>query len=358
MSENLPWQALAVICDGQSIIDTPKLELKSEAEAHQFALTYGYDLHEPTHTEQVWKIFEEAKVFLEDSLRHKLPDHLNKRESFKDFKEVLLIASGVARLEDAKAKGHICALLRVMHAVAHLRNDLRLKYIVKIRKQTIGRLEAHVQKTSENGKEEIFLGFERDKIRLLKFETKTGKNRESVILKLLQRAESVAQEIYDHVGVRFVTKTKVEALLVVKYLLDHHLISVANVMTARCRNNLVSLADFKREFEKLGSTPLTEEMIQTIEKKMNFPDGPKGADNPFSSNKYRSLQFTSRPLIRIPVLKKGGLRAEISFFFPLEVQVLDETSYFASQEGAASHDQYKEKQLEAARKRVLRGVPV
>jgi uncharacterized protein (TIGR04562 family) len=348
---DFPWQALKVICEGTSIIDIPRLEVASEAEAHQFLASYGYDLFEPTHREQIWKFHEEACLFLEGTLGVKIPSSIRNRNEIGDFRNLLVAASTVSGLPQSKDQRHACALLRVMHVLSHIKNDLRLKYIAKVRKQTIGRFDAHVQVKNENGEEKFYLGFDTGKIPLVRFEKKEGKNRSRVLMKLLQKPASVAQEVYDHLGVRFVTRTRGEAILVIKYLLDHHLISVANVIGARCRNTLFSLADFQDHLKKTKS--MGEDFFEKLEAKLDFPTTPFGVDNPFSSPDYHALQFTCRPLIRIPVVKKGGVRAEVSFFFPLEIQILDEVSYAKSQTGDAMHSAYKEKQLEAVKGRIF-----
>jgi uncharacterized protein (TIGR04562 family) len=350
VNTNFPWQALKVIFDGASIIDIPKLELRSEAEAHQFLLSYGYDLYEPSHREQVWKFFEESCKFLEH-IGIRIPEGLSKREEIPDFRALLLVASGDSSLALYKDRRAVCAILRVMHAYAHIKNDLRLKYLPKVRKQTLGRFEAHIQRRQENGEEKLYLGFEAQKIPLVRFEKKEGKNRNSVLMKVLQRRENVAQEVYDHLGVRFVTRTRAEAVFVVRYLVDHHLISIANVIGARCRNTLLSLDQFRSLFGDENIQDLDD--LKNVETKLEFPTTAFSPDNPFSSSDYHALQFTCRPLIRIPVIRKGGVRAEISFFFPLEVQILDQKSYAKSQMGDAKHSDYKRKQLEAVRKRVL-----
>lgn len=353
MTASIPWQALQVVCEGTSIIDTHQLELETSAEAHQFMQAYGYDLHEPSHREQVWKFYVEAVRFIERTLEFSLPHVLREPDASMDFKSLLLIASGVQDEPLVKYQKEACAILRVMHTIAHLRNDLRLKYLPKIRRQTVERIQAHVHQDIHEGQTQLFIGFEKDRIPLIHFEKKEGKNKDSVLLKLLQKAELVAQEVYDHIGVRFVTRTKVEALLLVKYLLDHHLISVANVMSARCRNTLVDVEGMKLA---IGDQAIEGVDIESIEQNVKIPDIQMRSSNPFSSKSYHSLQFTSRPLIRIPVLRKGGIRAEISFFFPMEVQILDEASYKATLDGPADHRIYKQKQLEAARQRVLRGL--
>jgi uncharacterized protein (TIGR04562 family) len=359
LQSEFPWLALRVVCNGVSILDIPKLELKTESEAHQFLVTYGFDLFEASHQEQIWKIYAEACEFVEGRLCDstlKFPSLLKDRNHIQDFKKLLLAASGI-KIEGIsqlnKAQPWICAVLRVMHVMSHMQSDLRLKYLKKIKRQTIDRFEAHIQKVQEGGSEKIYLGFERDKVPLVEFHKKESKVRQAVLLKLLHKSQTVAQEIYDHLGVRFVTRTRSEAFWVVRYLIQHHLISFANVMASRCRNTLMDLDEFQREFGKLKPGDLSADLLKNLDRLLPFTQN-KNSENPFSASDYHSIQFTCRPLIRIPVIRRGDVKGEMSFFFPMEIQITDEISFKQSQVGVANHTIYKKKQVEAVRQRVLR----
>lgn len=351
---DFPWQAFNVVCGGASILDIDRLELKTEAEAYQFALNYGYDLYEPTHVEQLQIIFTKAISFIEKYLctpEVTLPEAVRKVEFSSAAKPLLLLASGV----DVKSgdlnlshRSWICVVLRVMHVIAHLQSDLRLKYIPKIKRQSIDRFQAHIQQKGED----LFLGFESDMVPLSAFHKKEGKVRDSVLIKLLHKQSATAQEIYDHLGVRFVTKNRIDALRVIKYLIDHHLVSYPNVLSIRCRNTLIDIAEFRKHFENAKGDLVK---VVSSESSLSYPQI-VDKQNPFSSTNFHSVQFTSRQLIRIPVLKRGGQRREMSFFFPLEIQIMDQTSFAESQTGSAGHHEYKMKQLDAVRARVLKGV--
>ena len=41
------------------------------------------------------------------------------------------------------------------------------------------------------------------------------------------------------------------------------------------------------------------------------------------------------------------------FFFPFEIQLMDRQSYLNTQEGLASHGEYKKRQKKAIRKRIM-----
>ncbi len=347
-----PWQALQVVCGETSVLDIDRLELKTDAEAYQFILSYGFDLYESSHIEQLQKIHSRAIHFIESYICFEglqYPEALKSLDLKADLKGLLLIASGLTPSGHETLAAHrrwICATLRVMHAVLHLQSDLRLKYLPKIKRQTVDRIEAHIQR-SEKG--DVFLGFEADKVQLVDFQKKETKVRDSVIMKLLHKASATAQEVYDHVGVRFITQSRVDVFRVIKYLIDHHLVAYPHVMSFRVRNSLMDLKDFRKWVESAGSDP------KATEEKIPFPnEGEK--ENRFTAESFHSLQFTARQLIRIPVVRKGGQKREMAFFFPLEIQIMDKKSFKEAMAGRASHELYKQKQLDAVRKRVLRGL--
>ena len=104
-------------------------------------------------------------------------------------------------------------------------------------------------------------------------------------------------------------------------------------------------------------------------------------DNPHSSEFYRAIQFTCRQLIKLrnPLyddLKelKGHARAkkldeemlklaeridlkyiqrEVRFFYPYEVQVVDQQSFEENEKGRSAHSEYKRAQLQTALRRVM-----
>ena len=86
------------------------------------------------------------------------------------------------------------------------------------------------------------------------------------------------------------------------------------------------------------------------------------AFNQHSSIGYHALQFTCRQLIRVPnpfrPPPEGDPEApsdpnELCFFYPFEVQIMDEESYEESRSGLAAHEIYKQRQRETVKQRVL-----
>jgi len=111
--------------------------------------------------------------------------------------------------------------------------------------------------------------------------------------------------------------------------------------------------------------------------------GPGKEQNPFSSKDYSAIQFTARTLVRLPSPATRALETlqerlqtmgdtelsdlvripeliqdqeEFTFFFAHEVQVMEQSGFQSSRSGPASHSEYKQRQRDAARRRVLQGI--
>ena len=72
--------------------------------------------------------------------------------------------------------------------------------------------------------------------------------------------------------------------------------------------------------------------------------------NQYSGSDYRFIKFISRQLIKVN--GENG-RGGFSFFYPFEVQILDQEGYLKTLSGPSEHAAYKERQMIAARKRLF-----
>ncbi len=223
----------------------------------------------------------------------------------------------------------------------------------------------------------------------LRFQTKPRKARDSVILKLLHKPENVAEEVFDQVGVRFVTTKMVDAVKVLKYLQDRYIVMPMNIRPSRSRNNLIDPLLYRRIWREAraiarsgGAKSMIDTMLEEVLQKgyEAEPGSKAAANNPFTSSSYRSIQFTCRQLIKYhnPVhesikqlraaLKKtedqeikkivegidlSHVTREQRFFYPFEVQIFDQRNHEEAENGRASHSAYKKSQGQAAMRRVL-----
>jgi len=180
----------------------------------------------------------------------------------------------------------------------------------------------------------------------------------SVAMKLLHKVENVAEDIFDRVGVRFITHERLDTLLVVKYLREHNVFMFANIKPSRSRNTLIDIGwledlmaglDGEVEAGSMTEDERMEVLREAVASHAHLAE-PSTSLNPYSAASYHAVQFTCRQMIRVP---DDTGRCEIRFFFPFEVQILDEESYRRSRSGYAAHDLYKQRQRKAVRDRVL-----
>jgi len=376
----LPSEVTRVILGGTSSIDQQGMSLPTHELAKDFALGYGYDVDIPHHRDHLVEVFEDAMAFLEEVILEgtgmDIPPEFFE---LQDPLELLVWAS--ARPQDDRARWS-CALLRVMHTLFHVDNNVYLRFLPDIQQQIFDRYERFLVPTQGGGWK--LKG--RYEVPLLAIKRKESKDRVSMLLKLLHKPENVAETIYDQIGLRFIAEDLLGVLLVIRFLLDHHILMANHVKPSRTRNLMVDLEELERWMASLPEgfslDNLTAADRAQISESLTLSSA-RAEVNPFSSSSYSAVQFTARTLIRLPnpaaaVLEKVQARfqqvgrpeigdllhipeliqeqEEFTFFFAHEVQVMERSGFESIVSGPASHAEYKFRQREAVRRRVLQGI--
>ncbi len=387
---------LDVIIGGKSSLDTPNVfQIVTLEEADRFIQNYGYDLENPIENAEILGNFHEGLNFIRKYfLKPENPNGLKleiprKILELTDVRELLLYASYSRKGQSQDPQGEnlqtwACALLKIMHTITHIDKDLRTPYFSDIQKQIFDRYYKLVHRDAEG---HLYLG-ERDddplRIDLKAFETKPKKSRDSIILKLLHKPENVAEDIFDRVGIRFITPTKLSALRVVKYLKDKMVVIPSNIKPSRSRNTLLDLDAFRIQLidtlKTLDDVSTDKKLLEAkLEAAAVHPS--TGPTNPHSSQFYQALQFTARQLIKLrnpmhevirdlrsaakeaapqlDLLKildridPKSIQKELRFFYSYEVQVVDQASAEENERGRSAHSEYKKAQVHTAMKRVM-----
>ncbi|OFZ70494.1 MAG: hypothetical protein A3K03_02990 [Bdellovibrionales bacterium RIFOXYD1_FULL_44_7] len=390
------WEILDVIIGGRSAIDfTAGFHITKFEDADRFIRSYGYDLDNPIERAEIFGFFHEALNFIR---RHFLqpdnPDGLKlevprKIIELTDIRELFMMASlklynPVNESQGILLRNWACATLKVMHTIAHLDQDIRSTYFADIQTQIFDRYYKVIHRDAEG---QLYLG-ERDedayRVDLVAFDTKPSKSRNSMLIKLLHKPGNVSEDIFDRVGIRFVTRSRLDALRVVKYLKDNMIVIPPNIKPSRSKNTLVDVDDFRAQLSELLSRAergdLDEEgLMARLEAAAHAPL--LSQDNPHSSEYYRAIQFTCRQLIKLknPLfielkelkalakvrqsedaivkaverINLKYLQKEVRFFYPYEVQVVDERSFEENEKGRSAHSEYKKAQLQTALRRVM-----
>lgn len=383
---------LELILGGRSSIDVRSLRLPNPDEADVFLRSYGYDVDEPIDAAEMQGIYHESLQFLKKHLailNSNTGTNIEIPGLFFELNDIrrLLQYAADRSMKSAPRRNWACAILKVMHTIAHLDKDIRTFYFSSIQQQVFDRFYKEVH----NADGKVYLGDSRKEsaIELIHFQTKPSKARESAIIKLLHKPENVSEDLFDQVGVRFVTANRMDALRIVKFLCDRHVIMPFNLKPSRSRNTLVDPFLYRRIWrsartavhkESLRSNGEIAAFIENSIADSEIRADQRNQTNPFSSKNFASIQFTCRHLIKFrnPVyndikklktaVKKAGdteiakladridlayLRRDQHFFYPYEVQIMDSRGYEEAMRGAASHAKYKQAQTNEAMRRVL-----
>ena len=354
---SLNWSYLNAIANGKSAIDLPALALRNLHDAREFAREYGYDLDQPAAREIVRRTHREAidfitSTFLAPGEGCLIPAQVREPA---DPVELLVHASQHGQEQIAALRMWSCAVLKVMHAIFYLDNNLKLRHFNTIRDQVFETLDTVIQFDGDM----YYLSDGDTCLPMVHFERKRHKGRPSILLKLLHKASYVAADIHDHLGVRMIFNTRFECLMALETLQRAHLLSVTNIEPDRTRNTLLDLEAAKEVFCKYRaalehSDGYPAALLQKMDEELAAIAQPQmRADNPHSGAGFSSIQVTVRKMIHLHPDKDGERDYDSGFFFEYEIQLMDKASHDRSQSGPASHEAYKRRQIETARLRVF-----
>lgn len=394
-SYNFNWETLDIMASGTSSLDANNYlnKIKTKTEALKFLDGYGYDLSDPIQNAEMFGNFQEAIQFIRDYfLKSGNPDGFdleipNIFYSLTDVSELILIITGNSELETTQEDSIWASIIsKVMHTILHLDKDLRYRYFTTIQTQIFDRFYKFLHREDDNL---FLLDDDSDvKIPLVEFETKSKKTRESTIIKLLHKKENVAEELFDRIGIRFVTHTKADCLRILNFMDSNYLIMVNNIKPSRSQNSLVDLDIFSPKYKELIKKCIKDKMpeevfqdeVEALVDACIEEDAHKNNDH--SSSDYKAIHFTCRQLIkyknpfyqnfnkirsfakkndptneitkRILGLDTSNIAKDVRFFYPFEVQVTDKKSHEMNTEGEASHTEYKKSQIISARNRLFK----
>jgi len=354
---SLNWSYLNATANGVSAIDLGALALRNLHDARQFVREYGFDLDQPAAPRLIRQAHAEAvdficQTFLTPEQAALIPAEVRSPD---DPLQLLVYASLRGQQVDLR-RMWACAVLKVMHGIFYIDNNLKLRHFHAIRSQVFGSLDEVILRDGEH----YFLTDGEICLPLLHYDRKNNKGRNSILLKLLQKAAYLAADIFDHLGVRLVFATRFECLLALRALQRAHLLSVTNVDAGRTRNTLLDLEAAKQIFNQYrsrlaASDSYPAELLRQMDAELAEQAQPlTRCDNPHSGSGYNSVQVTVRKMIHVQQLDAAPEQDyDVGFFFEYEIQLMDADSYQRSLTGPASHDAYKKRQVDTARTRVF-----
>ncbi len=345
---------------GRPVIETHSLNIKSKAEAQAYLRAYGYDLEVDADREKLGLLHSRAIIYLRTQLlleNEVIPDDLTDPKKLTDISDLLIYASDESAPNDFSKWS--CALLRVMHVLSQIQNDLFNYFSLEIQEEIFKPYRKFVSVDSIEGIK--LMGSQgEEEIPLQKFDMKPFKDSDSAITKLLAKPDEVAFGLLDKIGVRFVTHNLYDVFRVMRFLVTNHVMNPANVIPNQSNNTLYPVNLFLEVMDGLPANQelapaeidkLLLERLTNDSKKARFLEKP----NAFTDREYRFIKFITRQLVRVT---HHETQKSFSFFYPYEVQILDYEHYLKSLTGPASHDEYKARQRARARSRVFSQTPV
>lgn len=350
--------SLSVVAGGASALDRKSLDIHGLDEAESFLRTYGYQITNPDDLERLWYFHRRALVLISEKLLislENLPEELKSKDKLKDIRNLLIYAS---QTENKNLQTWSCALLRCMHVFVHAETDLFGSFAEEIQKQILTPFENSVKQ------EEVLQlrSFQKEghpSIDLYDFQTKPFKTSSSTVIKLLAKPDALAVKVFDKIGVRFITKSIFDSFQVIRFLVEENLISFPQIMPDQSSNNMYPVAEFIAVCERLKKKYPTEHKLtsKNIDRLLLKKIGNQSAflglfrkENPHSSKDFRYIKFITRQLIKIQ--PSGGGKA-FSFFYPFEVQIMNDEAFKKIHSGDSDHSSYKNRQITAAVKRLF-----
>lgn len=352
---------LASMTSGRSALDIRFLNIANEDQAESFLRSYGFDTSSELVQEKLWHYHRRSIVLLTERLGfsiQEIPEVLRDRKDLKKLTQLLIFASD-RRAEASELQRWSCALLRAMHVYVHSENDLLNSFAEEIQKQILTPFDQSVSFSgAEHAPVLVPQSSDLSAIELVSYTHKPLKTSSSTVIKLLAKSEALAMNIYDKVGVRFVTKTIFDSFQVLRFLWRENLISFAHIMPDQSSNNIYPSELFLKICQELSQDSRANQMNDLELDQFFHARWSQVGDqykthrkeNSFSGQDYRFVKFISRKLIRI---SNGEGKEDFSFFYPFEVQILDQATFNSIQTGPSEHEQYKVRQQSAARERLF-----
>ncbi len=343
---------------GRSAIDIPKLQIQSLEAAEAFIQCYGFDLSNTQDREKIWYYHRRALVLMSEKLGFELsaiPSELTEPRELEDIRKLLVYASS-ENAEQKILQKWSCAILRCMHVFVHAENDLFSSFSEEIQSQILTPFQNAIH--NDGATHSPWLksadGRSSSEVELVGFEVKPFKTSASTVIKLLAKPDALAMKVFDKLGVRFITKSLFDSFQVIRFLQEENVISFPHIMPDQSSNNLFPVQAFLEVCEQLQSEPQVDaaKLNNAFERHLqSHGTGYKvlRKENSFSGEDHRFIKFINRKLIKIEI---PG-RDTFSFFYPYEVQIMDQEAHDKIMSGPSEHEAYKDRQKQAARRRVF-----
>ncbi|MBK9758301.1 MAG: TIGR04552 family protein [Nannocystis sp.] len=325
---------IQLLLRGQSVIDWHRLALSSEADVRRLLSLNALDLGDAGDCERLAELRQQAVRYIVEVLKLRLDESVAERTPWV---QIPLLASGKAGPQQRQA----CMLLKVMHIIHHLdARELRT---------TLAISDNDIFSLVEESVTRMFDELRTAGVPVVEFSW-SRKTKESQVTKLLLKKETSAARVFDRLRFRLIVRHAADLVPTLRILL-HRCIPFNYVVPGQTVNTLIDLASLKALHDDGFDT---EDGAAAV-----APAGPAGlaGANEFSGQSFRLLNFIADLPVRVDSLLPPGARADgkhCVVFVTAEFQIMDKGTAEANEQGDNSHTQYKHRQHQHVRVRLLR----
>jgi uncharacterized protein (TIGR04562 family) len=325
---NIPWQTLQTIIAGRSLIDVLELHIDHLDDAHRFLSAYGLNANKDFE-----KLRNTALKYIEEVLLNETDHCLPEIARNLSLPELLVEASNNPKTPISEWS---CMILKVCHAVAHARwardEDAYNGALIKIK----SRIKPYLVESQDG----IWVGDDNCRIPIIEYSIKSEKLFFRLVTKLLLKEGNLSAQIFDHIGMRFVTNDIFSAILLVKFLRSRHIFMYANIVPQQSKNSLAEFHQIEALFSEFNG-PIHKSVTQTSKNTW------VGSENRFSSKKFKMIKIVERILVTTPNGRK--------VFFPCEIQILTKQTYDSLHKKKMKHSEYEKRQVKGVKRRLFNG---
>ncbi len=342
---------------GISPLDLTTISMESVDDAEDFLRSYGFDWADEADRKELLGFYQKAVVFVQSEICREgdvIPSMLTDVNELGDLRKLFLYVNEKTPSISNDLRVWSGALLKVLHVILLYSHDMYSIFPEEIQKQILGPVEKHLHTDPVLGASVLRKNSTEETIRLYKFEQKPIKEFRSSILKLLAKRKLFALNLYDNIGFRFVVNSNFDCYRVLRFLMSNSIVNSFHTITDQSVNTVYPANLFLEVMDHLrtkGESLESQEVDVILQKKLlENVDRAEYLlkENNFSGEGYKFIKFVSRKLIRVNV---NGYAHR--FFYPFEVQVLTKDAYLLSIQGEQAHHEYKKRQRQAARMRLL-----
>jgi uncharacterized protein (TIGR04552 family) len=334
-------EQLRLLLRGGSVIDWRRLDFQRAEEVDRFLRLNLFDLEDARDERRLRSVLAQAVEYLRNEFGYRVAAPVAQPA---DLRELFLLASGA--MEPVRLRRIACVVLKVMHVIHHLEaRELLFRTAVReadLAERVHRRIMAEAERMLEIGLVREFRG--------------NMKPRSSLVTKLLAKKESVAAQVFDRVRYRIVCERRDQIAPVVWHL-TQHLFPFNYAVPGQTQNSLVRFADLLAQHPSGAALAASLQLPPDLERK--DPSAPR---NEFSGKHFRVLNFVVDLPVRVdellPPLDPMADELGRIVFSLVEFQVLDVETARRNEEGDASHERYKRRQLKRVLRRLSRGLVV